>query len=156
MDLEKAILRSTQGKLNAKAPYTKYYCPLCRVERKFRYKSNLSLMNYLQVLLLSACIGYLLFPIMKAKVVFMLFIVWMTFETINKILFRKEIPCPECGFDATWYRKDVKVARQKVQDFWKQVELNKKTESLKKEAKIELGNIAPLGKFDSTESTQQL
>ena len=58
------------------------------------------------------------FPLMGAKTFFWPFVVWMFFEGIRKILFRREIPCPHCGFDATWYRKDVKVARQQVQEFW--------------------------------------
>ena len=32
----------------------------------------------------------------------------------------KQISCPHCGFDATWYKRDVKVARQLVKDFWVQ------------------------------------
>lgn len=45
--------------------------------------------------------------------------VWMSFELINKMLYRKDIPCPYCGFDATWYRRDVKIAHKKVQEYWK-------------------------------------
>ena len=37
---------------------------------------------------------------------------------INKLLYRKEIACPYCGFDATWYRRDVKKANELVKDFW--------------------------------------
>lgn len=44
---------------------------------------------------------------------------WIAFEVVNKILYRKGIPCPYCGFDATWYRRDVKIAHQKVRDYWK-------------------------------------
>ena len=32
--------------------------------------------------------------------------------------YRKEIPCPHCGFDASWYKKDVKIARRLVKEFW--------------------------------------
>lgn len=44
----------------------------------------------------------------------------MMIEIANKMLYRKEIPCPYCGFDATWYRRDVTVANQKVKDYWQQ------------------------------------
>lgn len=55
---------------------------------------------------------------MQEKVVFIFFLILAAFEMINKHLYRKEIPCPYCGFDATWYRRDVKVARQKVENFF--------------------------------------
>ena len=37
-------------------------------------------------------------------------------------MLKSEIPCPYCGFDASWYKKDVKIARKKVQEFWKKKE----------------------------------
>lgn len=40
--------------------------------------------------------------------------------------YRKEIPCPHCGFDASWYKKDVKVARRLVAAYWS--EKNAQTE----------------------------
>ena len=90
------------------------YCPLCRTERKIQYRSQLTPMNYLQIFTISIAVGYVLFPLMQYKVLFLFFFVWMAFETSVKVLFRKQVPCPDCGFDATWYRRDVKVARLKV------------------------------------------
>ena len=55
---------------------------------------------------------------MKAKVVFLFFPVWLAFELGNKLLYRKELPCPYCGFDPSWYRRDVTVAKKMVQNFW--------------------------------------
>ena len=49
---------------------------------------------------------------------FSLFVIWALFELFIRTLFRREIPCPHCGFDASWYRKDVKMARRLVKDFW--------------------------------------
>lgn len=42
------------------------------------------------------------------------------FESIHSSLYRKELRCPFCGFDPSWYKKDVKFARQKVEEFLKQ------------------------------------
>ena len=39
-----------------------------------------------------------------------------------------ELPCPHCGFDATWYKRDVKVARRQVLDFWNRSEDPKEAE----------------------------
>jgi hypothetical protein len=157
MDLDKAVLRSLNPQYKKKSSLRTCYCPLCKVERKFRYQSKLSAFNYLQVVFISGTLGYLLFPLMKAKVVFMGFIVWMAFETLNKILFRKEIPCPDCGFDATWYRKDVKVARRKVAEYWQQVEQVK--DANKAESEIEavaqdLINHATSQEFEENHSQQ--
>jgi hypothetical protein len=47
-------------------------------------------------------------------------IIWGLFESIHKSLYRKDLKCPYCGFDPKWYKKDVKLARQKVEEFLKQ------------------------------------
>ena len=39
-------------------------------------------------------------------------------EVYKRLNFRKEIPCPHCGFDASWYKRDVKVARKLVERHW--------------------------------------
>jgi len=57
---------------------------------------------------------------MGVKCFFIFFIVWSVFELSIRTDFKKQVPCPHCGFDATWYKKDVKVARQVVKDFWDQ------------------------------------
>jgi len=47
-------------------------------------------------------------------------IIWIIFESTHKSLYRKDLKCPFCGFDPTWYKKDVKLARRKVEEFLKQ------------------------------------
>ena len=75
-------------------------------------------MHYMQMLLISGVLSWLLYPVMQYKVAAVLFIVWAIFEFTNKIFYRKELPCPYCGFDATWYKRDLKIAKIKVADFW--------------------------------------
>lgn len=101
-----------------KNPAYSCFCPLCRVERGMKYHQNLSRKQYGQLILASAFFTWALFPLIGARAVFIFFILWPSFEIINKILYRKELPCPHCGFDATWYRRDVKMARKKVSEFW--------------------------------------
>ncbi len=55
---------------------------------------------------------------MQWKGAFSFFLVWAFFEAALRLNFRKEVPCPHCGFDASWYKKDVNVARRKVDEFW--------------------------------------
>jgi hypothetical protein len=63
-------------------------------------------------------INLLIFPFTGFKGGFFIFLVWGGFEFIKRSLFKKEIPCPHCGFDASWYKRDIKVARKLVQEYW--------------------------------------
>ncbi len=63
-------------------------------------------------------VGGAFFPIMGLRSFFVFFIFWAGFEAAVRMNFRKEVPCPHCGFDASWYKRDVTVARKKVKDFW--------------------------------------
>ena len=101
-----------------KNPSKNFLCALCSAPRNMKYSKNLKLQNYLQLALISTAAVWMLFPIFGAKSVVVIFMLWLGFEIINKVLYRKDIPCPYCGFDATWYRRDVKVAHQKVRDYW--------------------------------------
>lgn len=141
-----------------KKPAREFLCALCSAPRQTRYSKNLSLMNYLQVLLVSATAIYFLYPLMGLKASFLFFPVWLCFELSNKLLYRKELPCPYCGFDPTWYRRDVRVANKMVKDFWqsnfpdlvqKKQELNGESS---KEAVAEQAptTIADYENFDST------
>lgn len=101
-----------------KKPSRHFICALCTAPRQMKYKKNLNEMNYIQITVLAVFLAWAFYPLMGAKSLSLVFILWPIFEVANKILYRKEIPCPYCGFDATWYRRDVKVAKQKVEEFW--------------------------------------
>lgn len=103
-----------------KNPVMNFLCPLCGVERGMRYRSKLGLKNYIHIVMLNIVLGLILWNLMGFKVVYMFFGVWAIYEVTHKFLFRKEVPCPHCGFDATWYKRDVRVAKKQVQDFWSQ------------------------------------
>jgi hypothetical protein len=77
---------------------------------------------------------YLAFPLIHWKGIAFLPVVWAVFESIHKSLYRKDLACPYCGFDPKWYKKDVKFARQKVEEFLKQ---NPDSPILKRAQKIE-------------------
>jgi hypothetical protein len=76
------------------------------------------------MIIVTAFATLLLFPFMEWEGLFSFFAIWACFELGIRMAFRKEIPCPHCGFDASWYKKDVKIARKLVQDFWDQNESN--------------------------------
>ncbi len=97
-----------------------FFCPLCRTERGISISPKLSKRNYLQILLTSIVFGSALFPFMGVKCFFIFFIVWAGFELAVRTDYKKQVACPHCGFDATWYKRDVKVTRQLVKEFWAQ------------------------------------
>ncbi len=103
-----------------KNPRKNFLCALCSAPRQMKYSKNLTAKNFIQIGVLSASVSWLCFPVMGVKSFLLVFPVWMLIEIVNKMLYRKEIPCPYCGFDATWYRRDVTVANQKVKDFWQE------------------------------------
>ena len=96
----------------------RFLCALCSAPRELRYTKHLSLFNYIQLVILTAATLYFLFPYIGAKAAISFFIYWAGFELVNKFLYRKDLSCPYCGFDATWYKRDVKMARKKVELFW--------------------------------------
>jgi hypothetical protein len=102
-----------------KNPQLVFYCPLCRTKRETLYSSKPTRKNLLQILVTGSFFSFLFYPLMKERSIIILFIVWIFWEAIRKILFRQEIPCPHCGFDAVWYKRNVKKARELVGDFWK-------------------------------------
>ena len=95
-----------------------FYCPLCRTERAVTISPRLTTKNYVQIFLTSLVLGAALYPLMSVRSFFVFFVVWAAFEIAVRTDFKKQVPCPHCGFDATWYKRDVKVARKLVKEFW--------------------------------------
>lgn len=96
-----------------KKPKLEFFCPLCKTKRGFAYGAKLTLKNYIQI----TVVTLFFYPIFGFKV----FIVFLSLAAILEFLLRSlvknEIPCPYCGFDATLYNRDTKIARKKVQEF---------------------------------------
>ncbi|MAE58216.1 MAG: hypothetical protein CME69_05005 [Halobacteriovorax sp.] len=101
-----------------KNPHMEFFCPLCGTKRAMSTSPHLTLKNYLQISLITMALTAIFYPFMELKGIFFFFVVWALFEGSLRLNFRKEVPCPHCGFDASWYKKDVKIARQKVDEFW--------------------------------------
>lgn len=107
-----------------KNPAMHFFCPLCRTERAITTHHRLTALNYVQIVLITGGITALAFPWGGFKTTALFFPIWMAFEMTRRFLFSKEVPCPHCGFDASWYKRDVKVARKKVAEFWENQNLN--------------------------------
>lgn len=96
------------------------FCALCRTPRKLRYERKMKLRHVGQILVLTLVLAACSYPWLDWKGAMALPIVWATFEYVRQSLYRKDLICPYCGFDPAWYKKDVKIARQKVEEFLKQ------------------------------------
>ena len=101
-----------------KNPSMVFYCPLCRTKRAFVYSPKVLLGNWMYIFIITAFLSAALYPFMEFRSLISFFLVWGVMEYMKRHLFKQEIPCPHCGFDATWYHKDVKVARELVKNFW--------------------------------------
>lgn len=100
---------------NARA---KFHCPLCASERYLTTSHRLNWKQYTQIAVLTGISTYALFDVMAWRGLSLFFIFWAGYEVARRLVYRSEIPCPYCGFDASWYKRDVKVARKLVQEFW--------------------------------------
>lgn len=116
------------------------YCALCRSPRKLRYSRHLSKKNYLQIFVLSLVTTAILYPWVSLKGIYSLPIIWALFEGIHKSLYRKELKCPFCGFDPKLYRKNVKLTREKVEEFLKQ---NPESPVLRAARRVQNNSIRP-------------
>ncbi len=103
-----------------KSSKTECFCALCRSPRVIRYSRRLQQRQYLQILTLGFVLTAATSQWFAWKGLFALPLIWAIFESIHKSLYRKDLKCPYCGFDPTWYKKDVKLARRKVEEFLKQ------------------------------------
>jgi hypothetical protein len=132
-----------------KKPSMEFYCPLCRSRRAFLYRPGLSMKHYVQMLITTVVISLATFSMTSWRCFIYFFILWAAFEFFNRVLLCREVPCPHCGFNASWYKRDVKVARQLVKKFWegknistgtasasKTTEQNKKEKDVKREETI--------------------
>ncbi len=103
-----------------KKPKTSFFCALCRAPRQLTYQRHLGTHHYVQIVATTVFLTWALFPYLQFKTLGLVFPLWGAFEFTRKLLYRKELPCPYCGFDATWYRKDVRIARRQVEEFFRE------------------------------------
>ena len=116
--VKKNAIKFDRRPYRARKAAIRFFCPLCSMERSVSCKPRLDKWNYVQILVSWIFFSVILFPLMEWNSFYFLFIIWFGFEAAARLRFKKEIPCPHCGFDATWYKRDVKVARKLVDQFW--------------------------------------
>ena len=105
-----------------KKPQMEFFCPLCRSPRAFSSNYRLGRFHFIQIAFIGLVLVGISYPFIGFRGIFFVFPVWLCFDLFARTAFRKEIPCPYCGFDASWYQRDVKVSRDKVKVFWESKE----------------------------------
>ena len=95
-----------------------FFCPLCSSKRAITTGHRLTILNYGQIALVTGLFTALLWPWAGLRGFLCFFPFLMVFEGARRMLFSRGVPCPHCGFDAAWYKRDVKVARRLVDEFW--------------------------------------
>lgn len=85
-----------------KNPTQSFFCPLCKTERGMTTSPRLTRLNMIQIFLTSLMLAACLYPWMGVRSFFVYFVVFALFELAIRSDYKKQIPCPHCGFDATW------------------------------------------------------
>jgi len=99
-------------------PAMTFYCPLCSTPRVITITPGLKPLHYVQIVFVTLLLVWMFWSLMGLGSLVWFFVVWGIFEGTLRTSFRKEVPCPHCGFDASWYKRDVKVAKRLVSEFW--------------------------------------
>jgi uncharacterized Zn-finger protein len=106
--------------LKLKKPTQEIFCPLCRTLRHIRFSPRMKKHHFIQMTVLTFLFVFFFWNIFKERGLFIFFLIWSLWEGFVRWSYKKEVPCPHCGFDATLYKRDVRQARQKVKEFWNQ------------------------------------
>ena len=93
------------------------FCAFCKTPRRVYRKRHLSLVNYIQALSLAGFFSFLFWQSLDAKALVLFFISLMIIEAGILLRRRMDIPCSNCGFDASLYIKDQAAACEKVKQY---------------------------------------
>jgi hypothetical protein len=96
-------------------PKLEFICPLCRTQRGFAFSHKISRKSALKVFFISL----FTIPFLGIWAMALFFGLVSLLELGLRLLHKCEVPCPYCGFDASWYKRDLNTAREKIKSFWK-------------------------------------
>ena len=96
----------------------KFHCPLCASERYLTSSHRMTSKQFIQIAVLTGVTTFALYDYFGLRSLVFGVLYWAAYEIARRLVFRSEIECPYCGFDASWYKRDVKVARRLVDEFW--------------------------------------
>ena len=79
--------------------------------------------------LTTATLALILWPFLGGKAIAAAALCWPIYEIVLRLLYRNEVPCPYCGFDASWYKRDIGTTKKIVERFWKEQPLGSSPEN---------------------------
>ncbi|MEK7690943.1 MAG: hypothetical protein AAB425_07970, partial [Bdellovibrionota bacterium] len=97
----------------------KYYCPLCRNERRARSKPTPSPRQIFQVFLTAVFFMICTWPWFGWRGIISFVPFFAAFEIYHRTRVRMQMTCPDCGFDPYLYLTDVPRARKEVESHWR-------------------------------------
>jgi hypothetical protein len=101
-----------------KRDFWEFYCPICKKQRRSFYWPSPRLRHYLRFVGFGLFMAGCLWPWCGFKGLFLILPAWALFEFFYRARARQSLICPYCGFDPYIYKHDVKLARQKVEQFF--------------------------------------
>ncbi len=103
-----------------KRAFWEFFCPVCKAQRRSFYWPSPRLKHYISLSVFAIIVTLILFPFFGYKGVFVNLPFWGVFEFIYRARARQSLICPHCGFDPYLYKHDVKLARQKMDEFFEE------------------------------------
>ena len=101
-----------------KRKFWEYYCPVCKSLSRSFYWPSPRPQHYLGLAVFEVFLTAFTWPWFGPKGAFLIFPIWALFEASYRMRARQSIICRHCGFDPYLYKFDVKLARQKMEEFW--------------------------------------
>lgn len=97
----------------------RFYCPLCRVERRISMRPRPSVWHFFQLSLLSVVFTLAAWPWFSWKGLVSFLPFWTGFEIIFRLRLRASIPCSQCGFDPYLYLDNPERAKKEIDLYWR-------------------------------------
>ena len=92
----------------------KIFCAFCRLERRYYSKKHLNWTNVLLSLSAAILTMYIFWQEFNPSVAFIFTVYLIIVEVFITLRWRLSLPCPHCGFDIVLYKKNTKLACEKV------------------------------------------
>lgn len=104
---------------SAGSRHYKFFCPMCKVERKLPFKPQPGARHYAQVAITAVMFTLVTWPLFEWKGIVSFVPFWVIFESFYRIRVRAKVRCNDCGFDPFLHLVDVKKARAEVEEHWR-------------------------------------
>ncbi len=120
-----------------KKKYWEFYCPVCKSQRRTFYWPSPRPKHYVALSVFGGILTLGLWNWFEFKSIFLIFPIWGVFEFIYRARARQSLICPNCGFDPYLYKHDVKLARQKIEEFFRDKNRSKAEKIISEQTNVE-------------------